>query len=94
MFRKLFKQCPSPVYDHHCMTIALHSRSHVRIKRDYFLTLQYLGGHYLSYYIQNWHNGRFMDALYAHARFDDLDLDARSQWVGNCKTSALHTLGN
>ena len=23
-----------------------------------------------------------MDALYAHARFDDLDLDARSRWVG------------
>ena len=23
-----------------------------------------------------------MDALYAHAHFDDLDLDAKSQWVG------------
>ena len=29
-----------------------------------------------------------MDALYA--RFDDLDLDARSQWVGKGKQSALH----
>ena len=23
-----------------------------------------------------------MDAIHAHGRFDDLDLDARSQWVG------------
>ena len=29
---------------------------------------------------------RIMDALYAHARFDDLD--AKSQWVGNGKISA------
>ena len=35
-----------------------------------------------------------MGALYAYARFDDLDLDARSQWVGKGKTSALHALGN
>ena len=38
--------------------------------------LRYLG-QCLSYYIQTWHGGRFMDAVYAH----DLDLDARSQWV-------------
>ena len=31
---------------------------------------------------------------YAHARFDDLDLDARSQWVDTGKKSSLHTLGN
>ena len=24
----------------------------------------------------------YMDAIYYHARFDDLDLDAKSQWVG------------
>ena len=35
-----------------------------------------------------------MDARYAHARFDDLDLDARSEWVGKGKKSALHALGN
>ena len=39
----------------------------------------------LSYYIQTCDDGRLMDVLYAHARFDDLDLDARSQWVGNGK---------
>ena len=44
-------------------------------------------GQYLSYYIQTWHEGRRMDAmLYAHARFHDLGLDARSQWVGKGKT--------
>ena len=26
-----------------------------------------------------------MDVIYAHARFDDLGLDARSQWVGKGK---------
>ena len=31
---------------------------------------------------------------YAHAHFDDLDLDARSQWVSKGKKSALHSLGN
>ena len=52
----------------------------------------------VSYYIQTWHDaerilniysiyalhdGRLMDALYAHVRFDDRD--ARSQWVGKDK---------
>ena len=33
-----------------------------------------------------------MDALlYAHARLDDLDLDAMSQWAEKGKKSALHT---
>ena len=40
---------------------------------------------YLSYYIQTWHDGRRMDALYAHGRFDDLGLDASSQWVDKGK---------
>ena len=44
--------------------------------------LQYLG-QYLSYYIQTWHDGKLMDAIYAH--FNDLDVDARSQWVGKGK---------
>ena len=30
-----------------------------------------------------------MDTLYAHARFDDLGHDARSQWVSKGKKSAL-----
>ena len=41
---------------------------------------------------QNWHDGRLIDGIYAH--FDDLDLDARSQWVNKGKKSALHALGN
>ena len=36
-------------------------------------------------YIHTWHDGTLMDALYAHARFDDPDLDAMSQWVGKVK---------
>ena len=32
-----------------------------------------------------WHDGRLMHGLNAHARFNDFDLDARSQWVGKCK---------
>ena len=35
-----------------------------------------------------------MGALYAHAYFDDLDLDARSQRVGKGKKSVLYALGN
>ena len=33
-----------------------------------------------------------MDALYDHAHFDDLDLDARSKWVSKGKQSALRAL--
>ena len=43
----------------------------------------------VSYYIQTWHDGRRMGA---HARFDDFDLDARSQWVGKRKKSMSHAL--
>ena len=36
--------------------------------------------------MQTWHDGRLMDVItYADARFDDIDLDARSQWVGEGK---------
>ena len=31
---------------------------------------------------------------YAHAHFDDLDFDVRSQKVGKGKKSALHAFGN
>ena len=34
----------------------------------------------LSYGIQTWHQGIY--AIYAHARVNDLDIDAKSQWVG------------
>ena len=32
--------------------------------------------------------------IYAHARFDDLDLDARSQWVGKRKKSPWNYIDN
>ena len=57
-------------------------------KFDYFLKLQYLG-QYLSYYIQTWHEGRRIDAIYARARSEDLDLDARSQWVSKGKNISV-----
>ena len=52
------------------------------------VNLQYVG-QYLGYYIQKWRDGRRMDAIYAHARFDDLelDIDARSHWVGKGKNN-------
>ena len=69
----------------------LHSRSQVRLKRDYFFTCNIYLRQYVSYYIHTWHDGRLVDArYYDHARFDDLDLDARSQWIGKGKKSALH----
>ena len=37
---------------------------------------------YLSYYIRTWLGGRLTGALYD--RFDNLDLDTRSQLVGKC----------
>ena len=51
--------------------------------------LQYLR-QYVSDYIQTLHDGRRVDALYAHASVDDIDLDVRSQWVSKGKDSALH----
>ena len=35
-----------------------------------------------------------MDAIYADARMDHLDLDAWPQLVGKSKKSALYALGN
>ena len=48
------------------------------------LAVAYIG-QYLSYYIQTWHDGRLVDVICAHARVDDLGLDARSQWGGKGK---------
>ena len=55
-----------------------------------FFYLQYLG----QYYIQTWHGGTLMDVIYSYVHFNDLDLDARSQWVGNGKILALNALCN
>ena len=56
-------------------------------------SLQY-HGHYLIYYIQTLHDGRLMDVIFDHARFDDLVLDAKAQWIGKRKKSALNALSN
>ena len=39
----------------------------------------------MNYGIQSWHDGRFMHGISdgAHAHFDDINLDARSQWLGS-----------
>ena len=55
------------LYDHfQSDDLDFHSRSQVRLKLDYFLTCSL--GQYFSYYIQTWHNGTLMDALYAYAQ--------------------------
>ena len=79
------------LYDH-CQSDDLHlqSRSQVRLKLVYFLTCNISDN--IQAYIHSWHNGRLTDALNAHAYFVDLGLDARSQWVGKGKNSALHVL--
>ena len=74
----------------------LHSRSQLLLKRQCFnlyYNSNYLG-QYLSYGIPTWHDDRLMYGMYAHARFDDLGLDARSQWVGRGRNSALNYLDN
>ena len=70
----------------HCQSdnLDLHSRPQVRLKRDYFFNLHYLGPYYiLSYFIQTWHDGRLMHYQYAHARFDGLERDLEFENV--CK---------
>ena len=53
------------------------------LKLGYFFNLQYLG-QYLSYGIQTWHGRRLMHGIYAHALFDDLELDL--DFENRCKT--------
>ena len=68
--------------------LALHSRSQLRLNLDKSLTCtianQYLR-HYSSYGIPTSHDDRLIHGICAHARFDDLDLDAMSQGVGKGK---------
>ena len=49
---------------------------------------------YLSCDFQTWHDGRRMHSICAHTRFDDLDLDARLQWVSKGKTYVLNYFDN
>ena len=57
----LYDRCQSDDLD-------FHSRSQMRLKLDYILTCTHYLGHYLSYYIQAWH---------------DLELDLDFENVGN-----------
>ena len=38
------------------------------------------------------HEDRLMPGINIHGRFDDLDLDARTQWLGRGNKSALNYL--
>ena len=75
--KDLYNRCQSDDHD-------LHLRSQVRLKCDYCFNLQYFG-QYLRYHIQIRHDGIPMDTninMLLIPRFDQIDLDARSQWVG------------
>ena len=69
--------------------LALHKRSQHRVKREKFIadSIQAIA----------FNLGMTVDLCmaynYAHARFDDLDLDARSQWDGRGKISSFNNLG-
>ena len=64
--------------------LALHSRSQLHLKRDKCLTgtVIAISRTVFKLCIQTWCDGRLRHGIYAHARFHDLDLDAKSQWVG------------
>ena len=70
----------------------LQSMSQVRLRLDYFFSCSISG----NIYTITFKLGMTVDmyAIYAHARFDDLDIDARSQWVGKGHKSELNALGN
>ena len=91
-----YADSPTKGLCHHCQSddLDFHSRSQLRLKLDYFLACNISDNINLSYYIQNAHGGRLMDAIYVNARFDNLDPDARSQWVGKGKISSLNAIGN
>ena len=70
----------------------LHSRSQLRLKQDQknvtgtnIIIVIYRT--IFKYGIQTWHAGRLMHGIQynAHSRFDDLDVDARSEWVSRGK---------
>ena len=56
----------------------------MHLKLDYFLTYN-ISDNIFRLLHQTWHDDRLMDAIYAHDHFNDLDLEARSQWVSKGK---------
>ena len=66
--------------------------SQLRLKLDRCLT--YINSHILnSIYAMAFSLGMTVDLCMSY-NFDDLDLDARSQWVGKGKKAALNYLNN
>ena len=62
----LYRHCQSDDLDLRSFKITSAS------KTGLVFSLQYLG-QYLFYYIQTWHDGSLVDAIYHRARFDDPD---------------------
>ena len=99
----LFNQRPSAccedtptkvLYDGcHSVDLDLHTRSQMRLKLDYFLTCNIANNIYAITFTLGMAVELSMPH-YAHARSDDLDLDAKSLLVGKGNKSALHALGN
>ena len=65
-----------------------YSRSQLCLKRFCFLTCN-ISDNISAILHSTWHDGRRLDAIYTHARFDDFDLDAKSQWVGKGKIPSV-----
>ena len=65
--------------------LAFHSRSQLRLKL--FEDVVYNSN--ISVSMQTWHYVRSMHGIYDYAHFDDLDLYARSQWLGKGKNISV-----
>ena len=66
----------------------------MRLKFDYFLTCTISDCIWDITFKLTLYDGRLKDAIYAHSRFDDLDFDAKSQWVGKNNIFTLNALGS
>ena len=77
----------------HSDDLALHPRSQLRLKFDKCKTCT-ISRTVFKLWHSTRHNGRLMHGRYVHALVDDLDLDARPQWIGKGNKSALNYLDN
>ena len=71
--------------------LALNSRSQLRLGLHRCLTCTIIAISWIVFKLWHspWYNFRLMHDVYAHAHFDDLDLDARSQWVDKGKNISV-----
>ena len=65
-------------------------RSRSQVCQTGLLSILHYLGQYLSYCIQTWHDSRLRHGIYAHARFDDLELDVDFENI--CKPPLLFVL--